>query len=116
MHQRKNRMYNTKTIEKVKDTIVSIDSIVHANRYPGFIYLIVNTPAETTTVFIGPSWFVNEQKLKMKSGDSVQVTGARVSLEGRPVIIARQVMVGNVGIMLRDAQGVPLWRGGRGGR
>ena len=99
-------------MDSVNGTIIAIDSIARAGSSPAVTYLIVGTPAETTTVVLGPTVFVKEQKLLMKVGDPVQAVGSRVVLEGRPIIVAREITAENKTVRLRGASGLPLWRKG----
>jgi hypothetical protein len=46
----------------------------------------------------------------------VEVTGSRVTLEGKPAIVAAKVKKGSEVLKLRDETGRPLWGGARGRR
>jgi hypothetical protein len=39
----------------------------------------------------------------------VQVTGAVAEVEGQPVLLAREVQFDGHVLVLRDAQGMPMW-------
>jgi hypothetical protein len=43
----------------------------------------------------------------------VEVRGSRVTMGGKPVIIAAEVRKGDAVLTLRDDQGVPMWSGWR---
>jgi hypothetical protein len=45
-------------------------------------------------------------------GDTVVITGSRVTVDGDRVFIAKEVKKGESAWTLRDAAGLPLWRGG----
>ncbi|HZE22108.1 MAG TPA: hypothetical protein VE082_08650, partial [Desulfobaccales bacterium] len=54
----------------------------------------------------------------VKVGDKLEATGSKVTLNNQPVLIAREVKANGQTLTLRDAQGIPAWRGlgrGRGG-
>ena len=59
---------------------------------------------------------MEKQTVKIEAGDAVTVTGSRVTMNGKPVIIAAQVKKGNETLKLRNDNGVPVWsaRGRRG--
>jgi hypothetical protein len=44
--------------------------------------------------------------------DAVKVLGSRIEVDGKPVIVAREITKGNAKLELRDANGRPLWAGG----
>jgi hypothetical protein len=44
--------------------------------------------------------------------DKVEVTGSRVTYQGKPTIIAEEVK-GRQVLKLRDAAGIPVWAGQR---
>jgi hypothetical protein len=57
--------------------------------------------------------------VKIAAGDRVEVTGSRVTFNNAPVLIAQSLKKGTNTLTLRDAAGMPAWRGtgmGRGRR
>ena len=60
---------------------------------------------------LGPSWYLDEKKFAVKAGDTVSVTGSKVTLNNQPALIAREVRVNSTTLKLRDDQGLPVWRG-----
>jgi len=58
---------------------------------------------------------MDEQKLALKKGDTLEVTGAQITQDDKKVILAREVTLNGKKITLRDNQGFPVWGGqGRG--
>ncbi|HUH66641.1 MAG TPA: hypothetical protein VLZ07_09410 [Syntrophales bacterium] len=58
------------------------------------------------TVFMGPKWFVNNQKLKFAPGDSVMVRGKKFGA----TIIATEISKGDWTMKLRNEEdGQPSW-------
>jgi hypothetical protein len=74
--------------------------------------MIVLTGKDSLSVHLGPGWFL-QGKLGIGAGDKVTVTGSRVTIDGKPALIAAEVKIGQEVLKLRDAQGLPLWRGRR---
>jgi hypothetical protein len=62
-------------------------------------------------VHLGPSFFVDQQSLKLANGDRVEVKGSRILLDGTPTLIAQEITRGDESMVLRDANGFPLWAG-----
>jgi hypothetical protein len=77
------------------------------------VHLLVKTPKETISVHLGPSWYLDNQETKIDPKDNVEVTGSRITFEGKPAIIAREVKKGDEVLKLRDEHGVPMWAGWR---
>jgi hypothetical protein len=58
------------------------------------------------TVYMGPKWFIENQKIKFKAGDSVMVRGKKFGSS----IIATQVSKGDWTMKLRNEEdGQPAW-------
>jgi hypothetical protein len=49
----------------------------------------------------------------IKQGDKATVRGSRVSIDGKPAIIAAEVTKDGQTLRLRDDNGLPLWAGAR---
>ena len=80
-------------------------------------HLMVNTNKETIEVHIAPSWYLAEQEFEISPQDNVVIRGSRVKIDGEEAIIAREIKKGDKTLVLRDENGVPMWRGqGRSGR
>jgi hypothetical protein len=104
------RMYNPQTVETLSGEVVSVDTITR-NRYPG-VHLTVKTAQETVDVHLGPAWHIDKQAMKFAANDRVEVTGSRVTVEGKVAIIAAEVKKDDQTLKLRDAAtGIPVWAG-----
>jgi DNA helicase TIP49 (TBP-interacting protein) len=110
------RIYDSRTVETVNGEVVSVDRIAPANGRSGGVHLTLKTDRETIPVHLGPAWYVDAQKVRVERGDHVEVEGSRVSVEGKPAIIAREVKKGGQTLTLRNAAGVPAWAGRGAGR
>jgi hypothetical protein len=72
--------------------------------------LLVRTEAgQTTRVHMGPQWYLERQEIAIPANTGVRVTGALADVEGRTVLLAREVQFNGQVLTLRDAQGAPLW-------
>ncbi len=78
------------------------------------VRLLLATPTERIPITLGPAGYIAGQKFILAPGDQVSITGSRVvGRRGKPVIIATEVNKQDQVLRLRDASGVPLWRGRR---
>lgn len=110
------RNFDASTVTTVQGQIADIQRF-DGGRGGGGVHLSVAVGSETIAVHLGPAFYVDAQSLELAKGDTVEVKGSRITLEGVPAIIAQEVRKGDRVLALRDASGVPLWRGqGRGRR
>lgn len=77
------------------------------------VHLLLKTSGVTLSVHLGPAWYIENQDVKIEPRDQVEVRGSRITLEGKPVIIALEVIKGGEIIKLRDENGFPFWGGWR---
>jgi hypothetical protein len=77
------------------------------------IHLLLKTDKETIDVHLGPGWYIERLDTKIEEGDKIEVKGSRVTIAGKPAIIAAEVKKGDSILVLRDSAGVPAWAGWR---
>ena len=81
------------------------------------VHLSVKTADGEIQVHLGPDVWVDKQTVKFAKGDQITVKGSKVTFDGKPAVIAETVTKGATTLVLRDATGVPVWRGqGQGGK
>jgi hypothetical protein len=99
------------------DTVVTVSGIViaktppSAKGLPELVYLTLKTEAGKITVFLGPDLYVDKLSVQIKFLDKIQVTGSKISWEGKPVILAAEIKRGDQILKLREPNGVPIWSG-----
>ena len=103
------RMYDPKTVQTLTGEVVSVDTIAGSGRMAGGVHVVVKSDTGSVSVHLGPTWYLDKQELKIAKGDKVTVTGSRITLEGKPAIVASEVKKGESTLRLRDKDGVPLW-------
>jgi hypothetical protein len=108
-----NRMYDPKTVETVSGEVVSVSQITPNKGMSAGIHINVKTDKETISVQLGPSWYLENQDVKLEPKDKVEVKGSRVTFGGKPAIIAMEVKKGDEVLKLRDDSGFPVWSGWR---
>lgn len=106
-----NRMYNPATVETISGTVESVDKITPMKGMTYGVHLIVKTDKETISVHLGPGWYIERLDTKIESGDKIEVKGSRVTILGKPAIIAAEVKKGDSVLKLRDENGIPVWSG-----
>ena len=114
--QQSGRKYNPATEITVSGVV---DDVVQNQGKRGRtgIHVMVKSGSDVLTVHLGPSEFLGNSKFSVAKGDKIEVVGSNVQLGGNNVVIAREVKKADQVLTLRDAQGLPKWRGaGRGPR
>jgi hypothetical protein len=107
------RMYDAKTVDKVTGEVATVDSITPMRGMSGGVHVALKTEQGEVSVHLGPQWYLENQDVKIEPGDRVEITGSRVTIQGKPTIIAAEVRKGDEVLQLRDAAGVPVWAGWR---
>jgi hypothetical protein len=77
------------------------------------VHLMVKTGQETISVHLGPAWYIQRQDIKIAPGDKVEITGSRITYQGKPAILAAEAKKGDEILKLRDENGLPVWSGWR---
>jgi hypothetical protein len=77
------------------------------------VHIVLKTEAETIPVHLGPVWYIENQDVKIEATDKVEIKGSRITFEGKPAIIAKEVKRGDEVLILRDENGSPVWSGWR---
>ena len=107
------RLYNPQAMETISGEVASVDTITPIQGMSSGVHLMVKTDKETTSVHLGPAWYIQRQDMKIVPGDKVEITGSRITFEGKPAIIAAEVKKGTEILKLRDENGFPVWSGWR---
>jgi len=107
------KIYNPKTVEIISGEVVKVDKIKPIKGMSYGVHVTVKTDRETLSVHVGPGWFIENQDIKIEPKDKVEVTGSRITFEGKPAIIAAEVKKGEETLKLRDENGFPVWSGWR---
>ena len=105
--------YDPKTEVTLNGTVEKVEYLSYGNMPGKGVHLTIKDENETSDVHLGPATFV-EKTMTFKEGDTVRVTGSKVTMMGKPAVIAREISKGDQVLKLRDEQGVPVWSRGRG--
>lgn len=107
------KMYNPATVETVSGEVISVDRIPPMRGMGAGIHLQLKTEKGSISVHLGPAWFIDRLDTQIEKGNAIEVKGSRVTVAGKPAIIAQEVKKGDALLTLRDASGVPAWSGWR---
>lgn len=98
-------MYDPKTVETVRGTVERIDAITPMKGMSGGVHLTLNTDQGPLSIHLGPQWYLQNQDILLKPEDKVEITGSRITFDGMPAIIAKQVVKGDEGAEPSRQQG-----------
>ena len=108
-------MYDPKTEMTIAGSVESVENVAGtAARGPnglGGTHLVVKSDKDSFAVHVGPTAYLAEKKITLAKGDKVEILGSRVTIDGKTVLIARQIRKGDETWTLRDASGRPAWSG-----
>jgi len=62
---------------------------------------------------LGPSWFAEQTDISLNPGDEVTLTGSTVQVEGREMLMVREMTTAQRRLQLRENDGTPVWAGRR---
>lgn len=106
------RNYDPNTVETIQGKVLSIEKV--ASKGPGYgVHLTLQTDKGSIAVHLGPAWYIEKQTPKIEANDAISVTGSRVTVDGKPAIVAAQIKKGNEVLKLRDDNGIPVWSRGQ---
>lgn len=105
------RNYDPKTVETIQGKVLSVEKTAPAKNRGYGVHVMLQTDKETIPVHLGPAWYLEKQTPQIEANDTVSVTGSRVTVDGKPAIIAAQVKKGNDILKLRGENGVAAWSG-----
>ncbi|HOJ43509.1 MAG TPA: hypothetical protein PLW88_06280 [Syntrophorhabdaceae bacterium] len=108
-----NRMYDPAKAETISGTVEAVTQVTPMKGMYPAVAVTLKTDKETISVHLGPEWYISRLDTKVEKGDKIEVKGARTTFFGKPAIISAEVKKGDTTLVLRDAQGVPVWSGWR---
>lgn len=100
--------YNPATVQTQRGWVISVTPVA-PGPIPQMVTVQLATEKETLTVWLAPSWFLEAQGFKVTALDRLEVTGSRLVVDGRPLLLTATVKKNGRTLRLRDDQGNPLW-------
>jgi hypothetical protein len=113
MNSQYQRMYNTATVETISGTVESIGRITPMKGMHYGIHIMLKTEKGSIEVHLGPSWYIERLDTNIEKNDMIEIKGSKITVSGKPVIIAAEVKKGDNLLILRDNAGTPAWAGWR---
>lgn len=111
-----NQLYDPRTIVTVNGKVTGIveDNTIREG-YPNSVMLLVKAAnGGTSSVDLGPTWYLQNQREQVKLGDPVKISGSKVFVNNRSFVLAQQLVKGGRVLYLRELTGFPMWVSTRG--
>jgi hypothetical protein len=108
------RQIQVQTPMMIEGKIVKIETFDYGKgRYGQGLHLFVQNNGQESEIHLGPQTWLNNQGLQLQQGDFVKIKAYKGTLyNGNPALFAAEVTgpKGGKTLMLRDANGFPMWR------
>jgi hypothetical protein len=73
------------------------------------VHLLAKDGADVVDVYLCPQSFLDDMGVSFSKGDDIALTGSKVKQNGADLILAREVVKGDMTLVLRDGKGDPVW-------
>jgi len=73
------------------------------------VYVIVKDRNNEIEIHLAPAPFLAKERIDLKVGDTIKVTGSRTQWKSSEIVLARELTAHSRTVQLRSASGAPLW-------
>lgn len=119
-------MFDPNTVTTISGEILSVDQITNNPRnnqntnqntnpnqprnHQG-IHLTLKSADQTIDIHVGPAWYLEQEKMVFTAGDQVRIKGFPMNKNNQSFFVAQEITKGSQVLVLRDEDGLPMWRG-----
>ena len=107
--------YDKSAMTTFKAQVVSLDKEECKGCKMMHVDLVVQTKDEKLTVRLGPAWYIDKQGL-LEKNDVVEIYASKTKKGDTDFLVAGKIIKGEDVLVLRDKDGLPMWRGWRRGK
>jgi sporulation protein YlmC with PRC-barrel domain len=108
-----NARFDASSIETIHGIVQSVGTFRPASHaVSGLLLTVRDTDGSLVTVQGGPRPYITRMEFSINPGSDVVVTGSRVQIGAREVLIATQIGTSGSTLKLRDSRGNPMWTNG----
>jgi hypothetical protein len=102
-------------VETITGEVISKDIIppTKGRNIRPAVGMTLKTDKRNLYVHLGPQWYFDRQELSINVGDAIEVTGSKIEVDGKPVLLVSTIKKGEKTWQFRDPQGFPYWSGRR---
>ena len=102
-------------VEEFKGSVVSVQKYSYVNKPTPQVQFILRTQSGDYTIELGPEWYIHAKGFHIEPMDEVEIMGSIVIVNETKIVLAHQIKKGEHSLKLRDAKGLPTWKGLRKG-
>jgi len=102
-------LYNPGTVQTVQGEVLTLGKTLSGNGRDYCLNLTLSTAKEKILVITEPERYSVTQNHRVSPKEKLEVTGSRITLLGKPAIIAAEIKKPDAVIRLRDPSGRPAW-------
>jgi DNA/RNA endonuclease YhcR with UshA esterase domain len=99
-------MYDMSSEVKVKGAVEDVKTAADST-----VHITLKSDKGLLDVAVAPEKFLKEMEITFAKGETIEVLGSRVSVDGNPLLLAREVTRNGDVMLMRDEKGKPVWDG-----
>ena len=100
----------TQSVSLTGVTVIRVDTVQAATG--ASLSAVLASGNDSVTAWLAPVSFLTANAITLAAGDVIDISGAKVSMAGKPSLIATEIKKGEAKVVLRDkATGAPAWPG-----
>jgi hypothetical protein len=100
--------YDLETETKMKGTVDEV-KLPQKGSEKEVAHLLIKHGSDILDVYLCPKSFLDDMGMSFNKGDDIALTGSKVKQNGTDLILAREVVKGDMTLALRDGKGEPVW-------
>ena len=101
------------TVSLTGVTIIRVDTV--NTGAAASVSALVASGSDSISAMIAPVTYLASNSLTLAAGDVIDIAGSKMTMAGKPSIIATEVKKGDTKVVLRDkTTGAPVWPAGAG--
>jgi len=101
--------FNPQSMQTISGRIESVEEKDAPGKGDMVVLMVKTTGNETVKVKLGPQTWLKSQNIELRANDQVEVTGSKVTVDGKQCLIATEVRKDGKTLKFRDAYGKPTW-------
>lgn len=107
--QKSNLKYDSGSEATVKGTVQEVREVPGSCMGETGLHLILTTDAGSLEVQVAPVEFLKVMEVTFAKGEKLDIVGSKVTLDGNPLVLAREINQNGNQVVVRDKKGEPVW-------
>jgi hypothetical protein len=103
------KMFDPRAVEIIKGEVLAIEKFIPLKGMSCGLQIMVRTETDTIAAHLGPEWFMENQDAHIERQDIIEIKGSRITFDGKPIVIAMEILRRTDVLRLRNTNGFPAW-------